>query len=122
MGRVMADGVKRPGAQGVNDVAKGEITADRMSWLAERLGMRFVDLSAMEIDPDVARLSNRSEALHYDSLPVALEPDGRLVLATCDPSNIIAFDHFAMETGHPVDVVVATQADVRAAIERLYAA
>src|SRR5690349_23886814 len=41
--------------------------------LADQLGLRFVDLEQMRIDPALARVINRSYARRHAVLPIALE-------------------------------------------------
>jgi hypothetical protein len=60
-----------------------------------------------------------SEAVcrRHSVLPIAHE-DGRLVVAMADPANVFALDDVRLMTGLEVKAVVATRADVLAAIDR----
>ena len=63
------------------------------------------------LPPDVAR--------RHVALPIGYE-DGRLVVAMADPANVFAVDDIRSLTGRDVKAVVATKADLMAAIDRYH--
>src|ERR671915_525400 len=87
--------------------------------LAEQLGLEFVDLSETQIDPSAVALVPESTARRHNCLPVKLD-DNRLVLAMADPANVVAIDDIRALTKKDVRTVVATKADVLAALNRHY--
>ena len=87
--------------------------------LAEQIGLRFVDLSDVQVDPSaVSRLADTVCRRHV-ALPIGFE-DGRLVVAMADPANVFALDDIRTMTGLEVKPVVATRPDVLAAIDRYH--
>ena len=89
--------------------------------LAEQIGLPFIDLSEVMIDAAVIARIPGAMCREHHVLPVALE-DGRLILAMSDPGNVVAKDDIRTRTGLDVRVVVATRADIEAAIVRFYRA
>jgi type IV pilus assembly protein PilB len=87
--------------------------------LAEQLGLEFVDLSETQIDPSAVALVPESTARRHNCLPVKLD-ENRLVLAMADPANVVAIDDIRALTKKDVRTVVATKADVLAALNRHY--
>jgi type IV pilus assembly protein PilB len=86
--------------------------------LARHLGMTFVDLA--ESPPQVTAVSLVPEVLarRYCAIPVAVDDAGRLVVAMSDPSNILALDDLRTATDREITPVVATRADILAALDR----
>ncbi|MGH2723131.1 MAG: GspE/PulE family protein [Actinomycetota bacterium] len=85
--------------------------------LARQVGLEFVDLSEQSIDPSAASLVSEQMARRYRAMPIGFEED-RLVVAMSDPANVFALDDIRTMTGMDVKPVVATAADVDAAIRR----
>jgi type IV pilus assembly protein PilB len=90
---------------------------DLVSALARQVGLEFVDLNEHPIDPSAASLISDQVARRYRALPIAYE-DSRLVVAMSDPSNVFALDDIRTITGLEVKPVVATAADIDAAIRK----
>jgi type IV pilus assembly protein PilB len=57
----------------------------------------------------------------HSAIPIGFE-DGKLLVAMADPANVFALDDIRSLTGMDVKPVVATRADVAAAIDRYYRA
>jgi type IV pilus assembly protein PilB len=93
---------------------------DLVRALAQQIGLEFVDLSDYPIDPSVTALIPETVAKRYRAIPIG-ERDGRLLVAMSDPANVYALDDIRTITGREVQPVVATAADVNAAV-RKYAA
>ncbi len=91
-----------------------------VSILAEQLGLEFIDLSENQIDVSAVALVPEPVARRNNVIPVKIDEDGRLVLAMADPSNVLAADDIRALTKRDVKAVVATRADVVAAINRHY--
>ena len=87
--------------------------------LAEQLGLEFVDLQESHVDPSAVALVPESTARRHNCLPIKVD-DNRLVLAMADPANVVAIDDIRALTKRDVRTVVATKADVLAALNRHY--
>jgi type IV pilus assembly protein PilB len=90
---------------------------DLVRALAQQIGMEFVDLNEYSVDPAATTLIPESVAKRYRALPIG-ERDGRLLVAMSDPANVYALDDIRTITGREVQPVVATAADVNAAISK----
>jgi type IV pilus assembly protein PilB len=91
--------------------------ADLVRALAEQVGLEFVDLSEVQIDPAAAALLPETLARRYRALPIG-ERDGKLLVAMSDPANVYALDDIRAITNRDVQPVVATASDVEQAIAR----
>jgi type IV pilus assembly protein PilB len=99
-------------------VEQGVLTESQLvAALATQIGMRFVDLTDYPVDgsavakvPEVVCRRHTVLAIGYD--------EGRLIVAMADPANVFALDDLRSITGMEVNPVVATMADVLAAINR----
>jgi type IV pilus assembly protein PilB len=87
--------------------------------VAQQIGLPFVDLTDYPIDPSAVSLVSDAVSRRHSALPIAHE-DGRLVVAMADPANVFAMDDIRSITGLEVKPVVATKADVIAAINRVH--
>lgn len=88
--------------------------------LAEALGLELVDLGRVIVAPEVARSLPRAVAERSGVL--VLERHGnRLVVATADPTNVVALDDAKLYTGaSDLRVVVATESQVRDHLARAW--
>jgi type IV pilus assembly protein PilB len=91
--------------------------ADLVRALAEQVGLEFVDLTDTQIDPASTALLPEALARRYRALPIG-DRDGKLLVAMSDPANVYALDDIRTITGRDVQPVVATSADVEAAIAK----
>src|SRR5881396_3735965 len=91
--------------------------SDLMAALAKQIGFRFVDLNDFQIDGGAAMLIPEQVARRYRALPIGYE-DSRLLVAMADPANLFALDDIRTITGMDVQPVVATAADIEAAIRK----
>src|SRR5579884_3117269 len=55
----------------------------------------------------------------YQAIPVGFMPDGNLLVATSDPTNVLTVDEISMITGKRVHPAVAAAEDIVALIGRL---
>ena len=88
--------------------------------LAEQLGLEFVDLSEAHIDPSAVAMVPEQTARRHSCIPVRFDEDNRLVVAMADPANVVAVDDIRALTKRDVKAIVATKADVLAALTRHY--
>jgi|SRR5579884_6323 len=87
--------------------------------LAERFGVDYVDLSTFEIDMGAANLISAEVAKRYQAVPVGFLPNGSLLVAMVDPTNVITIDEISMITGRRAKPASAAAEDVAALIARL---
>jgi type IV pilus assembly protein PilB len=87
--------------------------------LATQIGLKFVDLSDYPVDGSAVSRVPDMVCRRHNALPIGYE-DGRLVVAMADPANVFAVDDIRSMTGMEVKPVVATKADVIAAINRYH--
>ncbi|NNL65683.1 MAG: type IV-A pilus assembly ATPase PilB [Myxococcales bacterium] len=93
--------------------------AELSDFIAKQYGVPSIDLDDFEPDPDVLELIPEEVATKHTVVPVN-RAGSTLVLATADPSNIFAIDDIKFLTGYNIDVVVATEDSIKAAIDRWY--
>ncbi len=99
---------------------QGAISADQHSRaVAERYGLDHVDLSLLQVDMAAANLISVSSARRYAALPVGFTDKTTLLVATADPTNLLALDDIKMATGFDSTVAVASREDIEALIGRL---
>jgi type IV pilus assembly protein PilB len=88
--------------------------------LSEQMGMQVVELGDISLSHDVLKKITESMAQLYRVVPVAFEGN-RLTVATCDPQNIVIQDELRQMLGFDVRVVIATETDIKKALDRWYA-
>ncbi|MCA1712622.1 MAG: Flp pilus assembly complex ATPase component TadA [Actinobacteria bacterium] len=87
--------------------------------LATQIGLKFVDLTDYPVDGSAVSRVPDMVCRRHNALPIGYE-DGRLVVAMADPANVFAVDDIRSMTRMEVKPVVATKADVIAAINRYH--
>ncbi|MGE5282612.1 MAG: GspE/PulE family protein [Chloroflexota bacterium] len=99
---------------------QGAITADQLSRaVAERYGLDHVDLGIYQVDMAAANLIPVTTARRYKALPVGFVDKQTLLVATADPTNVLAVDDVQIATGLDCRVAVAAEEDIEALIGRL---
>jgi type IV pilus assembly protein PilB len=101
-------------------IESGALRQDQLARApAERFGVDYVDLSVFEIDMGAVNLITVDVAKRYQALPVAFLPDGDVLLAMADPTNVLTVDEISMITGLKVRPAAAEREDIGALIARL---
>jgi type IV pilus assembly protein PilB len=101
-------------------VESGAMRGDQLARaLAERLGVDFVNLSEYAVDMGAVNLVEVSVARRHGAVPVGFMPDGAVVLAMADPTNLLALDEMAMIIGMALRPAAAAPEDVSAFLARL---
>lgn len=101
-------------------VKLGYITEDTLTdVVSDRLGIPRVSLSAMVIDPQVIQRLTVETARRYTLIPI-FAIGNTLTLAMADPLNIIAIDEIKYQTGCDVKRAIASESEVKEAIEEYY--
>jgi type IV pilus assembly protein PilB len=92
---------------------------DLTSFLSEHHGVPSVDLSTVDISPEVIDLIPAKIAERHQCIPIN-RSGSNLVVAMADPSNIYAIDDLRFSTGYDIEVVVASETQIEAALEEHY--
>jgi len=80
--------------------------------LAQRYRSQFVDLRSYHIDHDLFRSIPVDLMFRYNFVPLENESDGRLVIATADPSRLMMIDEIGLLLGRPISTKVATLSQI----------
>src|SRR5208283_2779452 len=116
---------KRSGSELVGKVAvrMGVVKEDQvMKALGEQLGMKVVKLADITIPAEMIELVNESMATAYKIVPVSQnKKDKSITVAMAEPQNPSTLDSLRMFLSTEVKGAISSEADVLAAIERLYA-
>ncbi len=116
---------KRSGSELVGKVAvrMNLVKEDQvMRALGEQLGMKVVKLADVTIPAELTELVNESMATAYKVVPISQnKKDKSVTVAMAEPQNPSTLDSLKMFLSTDVKGAIATEADVMAAIERLYA-
>jgi type IV pilus assembly protein PilB len=87
--------------------------------LARKAGVPFVKLANHKAESDAIKLVSRDVAKQYQVMPLQIK-DGRLLIAVDDPLNWETTDALQFVTNMHLEMVVATKADISAAIDKFY--
>src|SRR6187200_3029755 len=87
--------------------------------LTKQYGVPAINLSEFEIDSDVIKLIPKEVSEKHQVVPVN-RAGASLIVAMSDPSNIFAIDDIKFLTGYNIEVVVAAEAAIQAAIQKYY--
>ncbi len=90
-----------------------------IAFLSKQYSVPSINLSEYEVDPAVSKLIPTEVVQKYQTIPVN-RSGSTLIIAMSDPSNIFAIDDIKFMTGYNVEVVVASDAGIKAAIDRYY--
>ena len=89
--------------------------------LATHLGLDAVDLSRVAPEPEVVRLLPRAIAERTGVLVLERQPNGGLVVATSDPTNVLDLDDVRMCTQAPeLFIVVAPKTQITEHLDRAW--
>ncbi|MDM7913722.1 MAG: type IV-A pilus assembly ATPase PilB, partial [Candidatus Eisenbacteria bacterium] len=90
-----------------------------LAFLSDLYGIQAVQLDQAEIDPTVVRMIPAEVANKFQVLPIAR--NGRqMTVAMANPTNFFAIDDIKFITGLNVRVLVATEAQLKRAIDKYY--
>jgi type IV pilus assembly protein PilB len=87
--------------------------------LSESWHVPTVDLSKLEVDPDIAKILPRDLARKKLMIPFSKE-EGRVLLAMQDPRDLFAVEDIEMRFGIQVAPHVALSGDIRETIAKIY--
>lgn len=83
------------------------------------LGVKYVELEKIEINPEVAKSIPEALAKKYILIPLCIEKD-KIVVAMTNPLNLFATDDVKFTTGYEVEPVIASKDDINKAIEKMF--
>ncbi|MDD5687109.1 MAG: type IV-A pilus assembly ATPase PilB [Elusimicrobia bacterium] len=112
---------RRGGKLGVILMSLGYITEDvLLAFLGKQCGVSYVSLSEYgQIAEDIVKSVSESVVRHQNLIPIAKE-NNVLTIAMADPLNVFATDDLRLMTGCEINVVIASEAEIKAAIEKYY--
>ncbi len=87
--------------------------------LGEQMNMKVVSLGDAPIAEDLLEKLTETMAQLYRVIPVKYDGH-RLTVATCDPQNLSIQDELRTFLGFEIEMVVATEREIKASIERFY--
>lgn len=87
--------------------------------VGRQMGVPFVDLSDMELDPELARSVPEHLARRYRVIPVG-QRNNKLTLAMADPLNVVAIDDIKLITGFDIEPVISTEDVILRILDRQF--
>ena len=89
------------------------ILAERVEAASQQVGIEFVNLAKVSIDPRILELLPQTMMVQHKVIPVSFA-NNRLTLAMCNPNNILALDDIRrVIKGVMIEPVVVTDEDFR---------
>jgi type IV pilus assembly protein PilB len=92
---------------------------DLVSFLSRQYGVPTINLNEYEIDPAVVKIIPPEVVQKYNLVPVN-RAGSTLIVAVSDPSNLFAIEDIKFMTSYNVEMVVASESDIRGAIDKYY--
>jgi hypothetical protein len=86
--------------------------------LSEQYGIRFLDLEVAEVDERAAAHLDEDLAEEYQALPIRFLPDGVLLVAVADPTDVGACDELRDVISVPIRLVVVDAVVLAREIQR----
>ncbi|HPZ08914.1 MAG TPA: type IV-A pilus assembly ATPase PilB [Candidatus Eremiobacteraeota bacterium] len=100
---------------GLGYVTEKEVT----EVIGKEMGVPFIDLDEVEIDPELARAIPEHLAQRYKVIPVGQE-NNKLALAMVDPLNVFAIDDIRLITGFDIEPMISTEESIIRAINKQF--
>lgn len=98
----------------------GLITDDQLAQaLAEQMHMQVVAIEESKVPQEIIDLVPNAMAQLYRVIPVAVA-DNELTVATAEPQNLQVQDELRVFLGYDIRMVVATEIDIKKAIDKYY--
>jgi len=89
------------------------------SFLSKQYGVPSVNLADYEIEPAVIKIIPPEVVQKYQLLPVN-RAGATLIIAVSDPSNLFAIEDIKFMTGYNIEMVVASERDIKTSIDKYY--
>ncbi len=101
-------------------LARGWVTKnDLMDALSRRLGVQYLDLGSIKLDPVASDLISEKDARRYSAIPVSFVDEHTLLVAMADPSNIVAIDDLRILTGFDIEPAITSGEDIVAMLGKM---
>jgi type IV pilus assembly protein PilB len=111
---------KEGGLIGAILVRKKHITEEQLQQgLAKQAGLELLDLGTVRFTPDLLQAVDANTAKMFGVVPVRRE-GSKLVVALSNPQNTTVLDDLRFMTGGEVEGVLASDAQIRAAVDQHY--
>ena len=94
---------------------------DLLVTLSQELNIPPVDLSKLQIKPEIIKLIPKQLVQHYGLVPVS-KIGKTLTVAMSDPLNVFAMDDIKVLTGLSIRPIIGTEKSIKGAIEQYYQA
>ena len=101
-----------------NWVKKGKL----MEALACSLGVKYVDLHSVRIDPLASQLLTQRDAHRYRALPLGYVNDHTVAVAMAEPTNLVTIDDLRILTGLEIQPVLADGDELIAVLSKMRSA
>lgn len=92
---------------------------DLVEFLARQLGLPTVALDEIDVDPDAVKVMPADMAQKYMVIPYS-RVDSTLHVAMADPTDLNAMDDIKFRTGLAVEVSIASESQIRKALDQFY--
>ncbi|MEI6305969.1 MAG: type II secretion system protein GspE, partial [Deltaproteobacteria bacterium] len=89
------------------------------SFLSKQYGVPTINLADYDIEPAIIKIIPVEVIQKYQLIPVN-KAGATLIVAVSDPSNIFAIEDIKFMTNHNVEMVVASESDIKSAIDKYY--
>ena len=89
------------------------------SFLSKQYGVPSVNLADYEIEANVIKIIPPEVVQKYQLLPVN-RAGATLIVAVSDPSNLFAIEDIKFMTGYNIEMVVASEREIKASIDKYY--
>ena len=93
--------------------------ADLMWGMAQEMGLQFVDLDTVGVEPAIAKMIPETTARYHNVIVIAMD-NGVPVVAASNPADVFAMDDLRTLIGNNFIVVVATVSQIGACINRVF--
>jgi len=90
-----------------------------LEFLSKQFSIRFVEISNIEISPDIIKIVPEAIARRYTLIPIG-KNDNIISVAMVDPLNIVVLDELKLMTGYNIEPVFALEDDILSAIDKYY--
>ncbi len=101
-------------------LARGWVTKnDLMEALSRRLGVQYLDLGSIKMDPVASDLISEKDARRYSAIPVSFVDEHTVLVAMADPSNIVAIDDLRILTGFDIEPAICSGEDIVAMLGKM---
>lgn len=94
---------------------KGKI----LKLLSNEWSVKAIDLSVMDIDPDIAKIMPKQTTKRYNAVPFAKE-ENVLFVAMADPRDLFAIEDINLRTGFQVQPYLTLPEDIKSAMDKIY--